>query len=132
MEPSNTPQAFTFTDTTATKKIFGLQKRISAVAGGTSASKTISILIWCIDYCQSKKNKGKLVTVTSESYPNLLKGAILDFQNIMKDRGYWKDALWHDTKHQYAFEAGNIVEFSLFDTYEKAHGARRDVLFINE
>ena len=119
-------------DTTATKKIFELKKRISAVAGGTSASKTISILIWCVDYCQSLKNQNKLVTVTSESYPHLQKGAMLDFQNIMKDLNYWRDDLWHDTKHVYTFETGNKLEFSTFDTYSKAHGSRRDVLFVNE
>jgi phage terminase large subunit len=119
-------------DTSATKKIFELTKRIRAVAGGTAASKTISILIWLIDYCQSTKNIGKLATVTSESYPHLQKGAMLDFQRIMKDRGYWKDSLWHDTKHEYTFETGNKLEFATFDTYSKAHGSRRDVLFVNE
>jgi phage terminase large subunit len=120
------------TDTTATRKIFELKKRVRAVAGGTSASKTISILIWLIDYCQTKHNGLKIATVTSESYPHLQKGAMLDFINIMKDRNYWKDELWHDTKHQYAFETGNILEFATFDTYGKAHGVRRDVLFVNE
>lgn len=123
---------FNFQDTTATRKVFDLHNRIRAVAGGTSASKTISILIWLIDYCQRKQDRLKLATVTSESYPHLLKGAILDFQNIMKDRGYWKDELWHDTRHQYTFETGNILEFSEFNTYSKAHGSRRDVLFVNE
>jgi phage terminase large subunit len=119
-------------DTTATRKIFDLKKRIRAVSGGTAASKTISILIWCIDYCQSPKNVNKLVTVTSESYPHLQKGAMLDFQNIMKDRNYWRDDLWHDTKHVYTFETDNKIEFATFDTYSKAHGSRRDVLFGNE
>lgn len=128
----NPQNSFHIQNTTATRKIFELKKRIRAAAGGTAASKTISILIWCIDYCQSPKNKNKLVTVTSESYPHLLKGAITDFKNIMKDRGYWKDSLWHDTKHVYAFEAGNNIEFATFDTYSKAHGSRRDVLFGNE
>lgn len=119
-------------DTTATKKIFKLRNRIRAVAGGTAASKTISILVWCIDYCQTKQPTEKLVTVTSESFPHLQKGAMLDFQMIMKATGYWRDDLWHDTKHTYTFETGNRLEFSTFDTYSKAHGSRRDVLFVNE
>lgn len=121
---------FSFSDTTATRKVFSLRKRIRAVSGGTSASKTISILVWLIDYCQSMPNK--LCTVASESFPHLDKGAILDFQNIMKDRRYWEDTRWHDTKHTYTFETGSKLEFSAFDTYGKAHGPRRDVLFINE
>lgn len=121
---------FGFVDTKATQKIFSLRKRIRAVAGGTSASKTISILIWLIDYCQSRKNE--LCSVVSESYPHLEKGAMLDFENIMKDRGYWKDDLWHKTKHTYTFETGSKLEFYSPDTYGKAHGPRRDVLFVNE
>lgn len=121
---------FSFVDTTATQKIFALTKRIRAVAGGTSASKTISILVWLIDYCQSNKNK--LATVVSESYPHLEKGAMLDFENIMRDRGYWDDNRWNMTKHQYRFETGSILEFYSPNTYGKAHGPRRDVLFVNE
>ena len=124
---------FSIRDTTATQKIFELKKRIRAVAGGTSASKTISILIWLIDYCQTKQNIPKLVTVTSESYPHLLGGVIHDFEVIMKDRGYWKEDRWvRNPVTIYTFETGNQIEFKTFDTYSKAHGARRDVLFINE
>ena len=125
-------QKFSFVDTAATRKIFDLKKRICAVAGGTSASKTISILVWLIDYCQCVENINKLCTVVSESYPHLEKGAMLDFHNIMRDRGYWKEECWHSTKHIYTFETGNKLEFFSVDTYGKAHGPRRDVLFINE
>lgn len=124
--------AFNFSDTTATQKIFDLSKRIRAVAGGTSASKTISILVWLIDYCQSPQSKQKLCHVVSESFPHLEMGAMLDFQNIMKDRGYWNEDRWHGTLHTYTFETGNKIRFMSVDTYGKAHGPRRDVLFINE
>ena len=124
-------QQFRFSDTTATRKVFELKKRIRAVAGGTSASKTISILVWLIDYCQSPKNKNKVCTVTSESYPHLEGGAILDFKSIMQDRGYWDDSQWNETKHVYKF-GSNTLEFKSMDKYGKAHGPRRDVLFVNE
>ncbi len=123
---------FTFKDTSATRKIFSLRKRIRAVTGGTAASKTISILVWIINYCQSPQKRNKLVTVVSESYPHLDKGAILDFKTIMRDRNYWDDSCWNETKHIYRFEAGNTLEFFSVDTYGKAHGPRRDVLFVNE
>ncbi len=124
---------FRIVDTTATQKVFSLRKRIRAVSGGTSASKTVSILVWLIDYCQNPQNKEKLVTVTSESYPHLSGGAVNDFQMIMKDRGYWKDHRWvRSPRTVYTFETGNKIEFVPFDTYGKAHGGRRDVLFINE
>lgn len=123
-------EAFKIQNTTATKKIFSLNKRIRAVAGGTSASKTISILVWCIDYAQSVK--GEIVSVVSESFPHLEDGAIRDFQMIMKAQGYWDDSRWHGTKHEYTFETGTVIEFTSIDTFGKAHGPRRHVLFVNE
>lgn len=131
MEESQ-PKTYNIADTTATQKIFSLKKRIRAVSGGTSASKTVSILIWLIDYCQSPQNTNKLATVVSESYPHLEKGAMRDFEMIMKDRGYWNDNLWNATKHTYTFETENVLEFMSVDTYGKAHGPRRDILFVNE
>lgn len=132
MEENQQKKKFSIQDVTATRKVFELKKRIRAVAGGTSASKTVSILVWIIDYCQSSKNVNKLASVVSESYPHLKKGAMLDFETIMKDRGYWDDRLWNKTDHVYTFETGNKSEFFSPDTYSKAHGPRRDVLFANE
>lgn len=83
-----------------------------------------------IDYAQSTKNE--LISVVSESFPHLEDGAIRDFQSIMKSQEYWKDERWHGTKHEYRFETGSVIEFTSIDTYGKAHGPRRDVLFINE
>ena len=123
---------FSFQDTSATKKIFQLRKRIRAVSGGTSASKTISILIWLIDYCQQQHRRPKLCTVVSESFPHLEGGAIEDFKQIMFDRRYWNDKLWNGTKHTYSFETGSRLQFKSIDRLGKAHGPRRDVLFVNE
>ncbi|MAG60123.1 terminase [Candidatus Woesebacteria bacterium] len=133
MEDLQQSRKFNFVDTSATKRIFELDKRIRAVTGGTGASKTVSILIWLIDYCQSPKNQNKLVSVVSESYPHLLGGAMLDFEMIMKDREYWEDSRWvKNPRTVYTFETGNKLEFFSVDTYGKAHGPRRDVLFVNE
>ena len=123
-------ESFKFVDTQATAKIFKLKKRIRAVCGGTSASKTISILVYIIDWCQSKTNKR--YDVMSESYPHLEDGAIKDFQNIMIDRGYWEDSRWNGTKHFYTFETGTVLKFISVDKLGKAHGPRRDGLYVNE
>ena len=84
-------QTFQYQAVGTTHKVFALKKRIRAVAGGTSASKTISILFWLIDYAQVKQERHKLITVVSESFPHLEGGSMRDFINIMKDRNYWKD-----------------------------------------
>jgi phage terminase large subunit len=117
-----------FQDTTATKKIFQLKKRIRAVSGGTSGSKTISILVWHIDYAQTHENE--IMTVVGESVPHMNLGSIRDFQSIMIVQGYWDDSRW--ANNTYTFETGTIIEFISFDKFGKAHGPRRDVLFLNE
>jgi phage terminase large subunit len=119
-----------FQDTTATKRIFSLKKRIRVVSGGTAASKTISILVWLIDYGQSSQNE--IITVVAESYPHLNLGAMRDFKNIMIAHGYWDDKSWNESSHTYTFPNKTILEFISFDKFGKAHGPRRDILFINE
>jgi phage terminase large subunit len=117
--------------TTATKKIINLQKRIRAVAGGTSASKTISILLYLIHRAQSDK-VATLTSVVSESIPHLKRGAIRDFKNIMEAHRYWKDDNWKVQESTYTFETGSTIEFFSSDNGDKLRGARRDRLFMNE
>jgi len=108
-----------------------MTKKIRIVQGGTSASKTISILLWLINLCQSD-TKPTLTSVVSESIPHLKRGAIRDFRNIMIAHGYWKDALWNATDSIYTFETGSKMEFFSTDNGDKLRGARRDRLFMNE
>jgi len=119
-----------FKNTKATEKIFSLKKRMRAVAGGTSASKTISILVWLIDYGQTSNNE--VMTVVAESHPHLKLGAIRDFKNIMVSQGYWDDNSWNASNSTYTFPDKTILEFISFDKFGKAHGPRRDILFVNE
>ena len=117
--------------TTATNKLLKLKKRIRGIAGGTSASKTISILLILIGHAQSDKKK-TLTSVVSESIPHLKKGTIRDFKNIMQEHKYWNDDKWNATDFIYTFETGSQIEFFSADNGDKLRGARRDRLFINE
>ena len=125
-------KTYQYKDVSATHKIFKLRKRIRAVAGGTSASKTVSILFWIMDYSYVRHSRPKLITIVSESFPHLEGGVMRDFINIMKDRNYWEEERWHKTKHIYTTAAGNEIQFTSMDTYGKAHGPRRDILYVNE
>src|SRR5207248_658866 len=99
-----------FRVTTALKKLKQLKKRIRGIAGGTSASKTISILQILIDQCQ-RDTTPQITSVTSESMPHLKRGAMRDFKNIMLEHGYWKDDRWNATDFIYTFETGTPLEF---------------------
>lgn len=120
-----------FSLTSATRKISQLQKRIRAVQGGTSASKTISILLLLIHQAQSDTTP-TLTSIVSESFPHLKRGAIRDFLSIMEQHRYFKDANWNKTDYIYTFETGSKIEFFSADQPSKVRGPRRDRLFINE
>ena len=120
-----------FKATTATKKIVAMNKRIRLVAGGTSASKTISILLYLISRAQSDTSP-TLSSVVSESFPHLKRGAIRDFINIMEAHGYFEDGRWNKSESTYTFETGSKLEFFSADQPGKVRGPRRDRLFVNE
>lgn len=120
-----------FSKTTATKRIISLTKKIRAIAGGTSASKTISILLYLIAKAQTDKEK-TLASVISESTPHLKRGAIRDFKNIMQVHGYWDESRWNATDSIYKFETRSEIEFFSADQADKLRGGRRDRCFINE
>lgn len=117
------------TRTNATEKLLALNKRIRCVCGGTSASKTYSILMILIDYAQTNDNKK--IDVISESIPHLDDGAIKDFKEIMIDQKYWKDSQWNATMRIYNF-GKSVIKFKSVDKLGKSRGPRRDVLFVNE
>lgn len=120
-----------FQITTATKKIHKLSKKIRVIQGGTSASKTISILLYLIDKAQSDKTK-TLTSIVAESTPHLKRGALRDFKNIMQEHKYWKEDRWNATDSIYQFETGSEIEFFSADQPDKLRGARRDRCFMNE
>lgn len=117
--------------TTATDKVFALKKRIRAVQGGTSASKTISILLYLIAMAQTDKSP-TLTSIVAESIPHLKRGAMRDFLLIMKEHNYFKEDLWNKTDSTYTFETGSTIEFFSADQPDKLRGGRRDRLFMNE
>ncbi len=120
-----------YSETTATNRIKDLSKRIRAVQGGTSASKTISILLYLIAMAQTDPVP-TLTSIVAESVPHLKRGAIRDFKNIMQAHGYWKDKFWNATDNVYSFETGSRFEFFSTDNGDKLRGARRERLFMNE
>jgi phage terminase large subunit len=120
-----------FAATTATHKVIKLRKRIRLLSGGTSASKTISILLYLIDKAQSDK-KPTLTSVVSESFPHLKRGSMRDFLNILQEHDYYDENRWNKTESTYTFETSSKLEFFSADMPSKVRGPRRDRLFVNE
>jgi phage terminase large subunit len=116
--------------TIAFHKLRKLQSRIRIVKGGTSASKTISILCLLIDY--AIKNKGKEISVVSESIPHLRRGCVKDFISILKGLNRYKESQYNKSTLKYTFTNGSYIEFFSTDQPDKLRGARRTDLYINE
>lgn len=117
--------------TQAYRKIKTLSKRIRAIPGGTSASKTVSILLYLIAMAQTDTSP-TVTSIVAESFPHLRRGAMRDFLLILNEHQYFKDERWDKTNSVYTFETGSQIEFFSVDQPEKVRGARRDRLFINE
>ena len=118
--------------TTALKKLkplFISKKRFLIAQGGMRAGKTYPIMMLIISWCQTNANK--IWSVAGISYPHLAKGAIRDFQTIMKNAGIWEPERWNGSSKQYTFSNETILEFISVDTMD-AHGPARDGLFVNE
>ena len=116
--------------TKALKKLQKLKSRIRIVKGGTSASKTISILALLINYAIN--NRDKEISVVSESIPHLRRGALKDFLSILKGLNRYKDSQFNKSTLKYNFSNGSYIEFFSTDQPDKLRGARRTDLYINE
>ena len=116
--------------TIAFHRLKELQSRIRIVKGGTSASKTVSILCLLINY--AIRNDGKEISVVSESVPHLRRGALKDFLAILKGLNRYKDSQYNKSTLKYTFTNGSYIEFFSTDQPDKLRGARRTDLYINE
>jgi phage terminase large subunit len=83
-----------------------------------------------IDKCA--KQEGLEVSVVAESIPHLRRGALRDFQKIMRWTGRYNDDRFNKTLLRYEFGNGSVMEFFSADDASKLRGARRDILYINE
>lgn len=118
--------------TTALKKLrqlFISDKPYLIAQGGMRAGKTYPIMMLIISWCQTYPSK--IWSVAGMSYPHLAKGAIRDFQAIMKNGGIWEPDRWNGGAKTYTFANDTILEFISVDKMD-AHGPARDGLFVNE
>ena len=119
-----------FIKTTAQAKIAKLKKRVRVVQGGTSSSKTYTIIPMLIDF--AVKNPLSEISIVAESIPHLRRGAMKDFIKIMIETGNYIDSHFNKSNLKYTFGNDSYIEFFSADQPDRLRGARRDVLFINE
>jgi phage terminase large subunit len=98
--------------------------------GGTSSSKTFSIVQLLVFIALHTKNKTLLISIVSESVPHLKRGCMRDFYKIMGES--FEDRRWNKTDSIYTFPSGAQIEFFSADNPSKLRGGRRDILYLNE
>jgi len=125
-----TTQKSKFIYTSALRKIRQMKSRIKVIQGGTSASKTFSILAILID--KAIKIPNLEISVVSESIPHLRRGANKDFLKIMKETGRYIPHHYNKTLLRYEFSNGSYIEFFSADDESRLRGARRNILYLNE
>lgn len=105
-----------------------LKKRFTVLQGGSSSSKTYSILQYLIYIAQNCK-RSLTISIVSETIPHSKKAVQRDFFNILGDT-------YNPSKHNktdFIYKIGNsTIEFFSADNPGKVRGPRRDILFVNE
>lgn len=116
--------------TKALEKLRELKSRKRVVAGGTSAGKTICILLILID--QAIRYRGQEISVVAETVPSLRRGALKDFLAILKGLNRYDESKFNRSTLKYTFSNGSFIEFFSADQPDRLRGARRTTLYINE
>ena len=111
-------------------KISKVKGNIRIIQGAGGSSKTYSILQYLI-ILASKTEKELTISICSESFPHLRRGAMKDFMDIIKGAGIYTEANHNKTNHQYTINNCKFEFFGVEDA-SKLRGARRDILFLNE
>lgn len=105
--------------------------RVIANRGGTRSGKTYSTLTLLLTIAFARK---LLISVVSESFPHLRRGALRDFDDLLERAGFVPNVDYRRniTEGTYTFNSGGIIEFFSVDNDSKVHGSQRDILFVNE
>lgn len=103
--------------------------RFVSSCGGTRSGKTFAALqvLWLI---AARSPSPKVISVVSETFPHLKRGAIRDFPVALGD--VYDENRWSKADSTYTFDSGTVIEFFSADAPAKVHGPARDVLFLNE
>lgn len=99
--------------------------------GGTSSSKTYSILQWLVLKAVEKR---RVITVIGQDIPNLKAGAMRDLETIVAESEVvqgWITRV-HRSEFRWEFFNGSIIEFKSYKDGQDAKSGKRDISFFNE
>lgn len=97
--------------------------------GGTSSSKTFSTLQVLVRIAMTKK---KQIDVVGLTVPHLKAGVLNDIVPVMAGWGLNFHDYYSVSDKRITFPSGGVINFIAIDKVGKAHGGRRDILYLNE
>lgn len=114
-----------------TQNEYSQGRKIIIHKGGTGSGKTYDIMLFLVIYVAIRE-KGRIITVVSESKPHLDIGAIRIAKKILAELGITDRVRYNSAKGIMTFPSRSVIEFFSADRIEKALGARRWLLYGNE
>ena len=104
-------------------------KRYLIFKGGSSSSKTISILQGLTIYALQTPNS--VITLSAESLPVVKKTLLVDWKKIVMQDLY-QDNRFNKTEMVYTFPNKSIFQFVPADDEHRWHGMRQDITYFDE
>ena len=97
--------------------------------GGSSSSKSISILQYLTLYAFKYKNKR--ITISSESLPVIKKTVFADWKQLVMGN-LFDYSNFNKTEMTYRFPTGTVFNFIPADDEARWHGLRQDIVYFDE
>lgn len=98
--------------------------------GSTRSGKTYATM-QLLTYIAANAKSERVMSVVSESLPHLKRGAIRDFEKILRNERIFDAKKWNATDKIYRFPKAQL-EFFGVENSAKVHGSSRTDLFVNE
>ncbi len=113
-------------------KLIGCTDTTIINQGGTASAKTWAILQTLMVRAIYERNQ--VITVVSESIPNLKRGALRDTIHIINTNPELKKHVkdYNRSDRIITFTSGSVMEFNSYLDEQSAKSGKRDYLFVNE
>ena len=99
--------------------------------GGSGSGKTYDIINFLLIYCQTNYNKNKDILIFRETFADLRKTVLKDFEKILRAYNLFDDDSFHRSAPVCYSFMGNKIFFTGLDSVG-SHGERHDVIWGNE
>lgn len=97
--------------------------------GGSSSSKSISVLQYLTLYALKYKNKR--ITLSAESLPVIKKTIFIDWKSIVMGE-LFDEKFFNKSEMIYMFPTGSFFQFIPADNPSRFHGLRQDIIYFDE